>query len=296
VDINWQEIAGALDAVVNYTFSIGGQEVSVADLFVVLVILGVTWGVSRLIRRALTRLMRRRGVEDEGTIAVTTRILHYAIMAVGLLTGLDQVGINLSALFAAGAVFAVGVGFALQNLSENFVSGVILLFERSIKPGDVVEVDGTTVRVLKMGMRTTLCRNREDEEIIVPNAILVSNSVKNYTLQDSLQRLRGVVGVAYESDMKQVMQVLDEMAKGLAWQSRSRSPVVLLTEFGSSSVNFEVSVWIDDPWQAPKRRSQLMEGIWFALKDHEITIAFPQLDVHFDPPVEDAVTKLPKAS
>lgn len=296
MDINWQEIGAALDAVLKYDFSIGGQTVTVADLFIVFFIVLLTWGISRLVRQAVRRVMVRRGVEDEGTVAVTTRILHYAIMGVGLLTGLSQVGINLSALFAAGAVFAVGIGFALQNLSENFVSGVILLFERSIKPGDVVEVNGTTVRVLKMGMRTTLCRNRDDEEIIVPNAILVSNSVTNYTLQDSLQRLRAVVGVAYESDMKQVMQVLDEMAKGMAWQSKSRSPVVLLTEFGSSSVNFEVSVWIDDPWQAPKRRSQLMEGIWFALKDHDITIAFPQLDVHFDAPLEEAVTKLPRAS
>jgi small-conductance mechanosensitive channel len=296
VDINWQEIAGALDSVLTYTVSIGDQAVSVADVFVVFFILLITWVLSRLLRRGVRRLMRSRGVTDEGTVAVTTRILHYAVMGVGLLTGLSQVGINLSALFAAGAVFAVGVGFALQNLSENFVSGVILLFERSIKPGDVVEVDGTTVRVLRMGMRTTLCRNREDEEIIVPNAILVSNSVKNYTLQDSLQRIRAVVGVAYESDLKQVMEVLQEMARGLEWQSASREALVLLTEFGSSSVNFEVSVWIDDPWTAPRRRSQLMEGIWWALKDHDITIAFPQLDVHFDEPVEEAVTKLPRAS
>lgn len=276
------DLLAALDAVLNYSFSIGGQTVSVADLFVVVAIVTLSLGLSRLLRRTLSRLLHRRGVDDEGTVAVTSRILHYVIMGLGLLTALSQVGINLSALFAAGAVFAVGIGFALQNLSENFVSGVILLFERTIKPGDVLEVEGMTVRVLRLGIRTTLCRNHDDEEIILPNSTLVRNTVRNQTLRDSLQRLRATVGVAYESDLEQVMRVLREAAAGLPWRVSSRPPVVLLTDFAASSVNFDVSVWIDDPWQAPLRRSELMRAIWHALKAHDITIAFPQLDVHLD--------------
>jgi small-conductance mechanosensitive channel len=104
------------------------------------------------------------------------------------------------------------------------------------------------------------------------------------------------VGVAYESDMKQVMEVLQAMADALPWRLQNRDPVVLLTEFGSSSVNFEVSVWTDDPWRAPRARSDLMKGIWFALKEAGITIAFPQIDVHFDAPVDEALSRLPRAS
>ncbi|MBT8404431.1 MAG: mechanosensitive ion channel, partial [Gemmatimonadetes bacterium] len=194
------------------------------------------------------------------------------------------------------AVFAVGIGFALQNLSENFVSGVILMFERSIKPGDIVEVDGYVVRVLKLGMRTTLARNREDEEILVPNSHLVAATVKNFTLHDTVLRIRAEVGVEYSSDMARVMEVLQTMAESQTWRLEGRDPVVLMKEFGASSVDFEVSVWTDDPWLAPRFRSQLMQGIWFALADAGITIAFPQLDVHFDGPVEEALTRLPRAS
>lgn len=296
MDMQWQEIFGLVDSVLEASFTIGGSEVTVADLLVVVALLFLTWVFSRLFRRGLERIMRRRGVDDEGTIAATLRITHYFVMILGFLTAVSQVGINLSALFAAGAVFAVGIGFALQGLAQNFVSGVILLFERSIKPGDIVEVDGYVVRVLKLGIRTTLCRNREDEEILVPNSHLVESSVKNFTLHDTNLRLRAAVGVAYESDMKRVFEVLQTMADALEWRLQTRSPVVLLTEFGSSSVNFEVSVWTDDPWQAPRRHSDLMKGIWFALQEADLTIAFPQLDVHFDAPVDDALSRLPRAS
>lgn len=296
MDIQWQEIIAIVDSVLEASFTIGGSEVTVADLLVVVALLFLTWVFSRLFRRGLERVMRRRGVDDEGTIATTLRITHYFVMALGFLTAVSQVGINLSALFAAGAVFAVGIGFALQGLSENFVSGVILLFERSIKPGDIVEVDGHVVRVLKLGIRTTLCRNREDEELLVPNSHLVESSVKNFTLHDTNLRLRAAVGVAYDSDMRRVMEVLQSMAEGLTWKLKERSPVVLLREFGSSSVNFEVSVWTDDPWQAPRYHSDLMQGIWFALQDADVTIAFPQLDVHFDTPVDEALSRLPRAS
>lgn len=296
MDMQWQEIFGLVDSVLEASFTIGGSEVTVADLLVVVALLFLTWVFSRLFRRGLERIMRRRGVDDEGTIAATLRITHYFVMILGFLTAVSQVGINLSALFAAGAVFAVGIGFALQGLAQNFVSGVILLFERSIKPGDIVEVDGYVVRVLKLGIRTTLCRNREDEEILVPNSHLVESSVKNFTLHDTNLRLRAAVGVAYESDMRRVFEVLQTMADALEWRLQTRSPVVLLTEFGSSSVNFEVSVWTDDPWQAPRRHSDLMKGIWFALQEADLTIAFPQLDVHFDAPVDDALSRLPRAS
>ncbi len=290
--VNWGEIWGLIDNVLQYKITISGEDITILSGFAFVGVLIATWVVSRVVRQGLTRVMKVRGIEDEGSIAVFNRIIHYFIMGLGILTGLQQIGIQLSALFAAGAVFAVGIGFAFQNLSENFVSGVILMIERSIKPGDIVSVDGYTVRVLRLGIRTTVCRTRDEEEIIVPNSILVSNSVKNYTLEDSIFRLRATVGVAYESDMKRVMKVLTEMAEGLEWRIQSRDPRVFLTEFGSSSVNFEVSVWTDDPWGAPRFRSEMMEGVWHALKDNDITIAFPQIDVHFDSPVAEGFAGL----
>ena len=296
MDIQWQDVGSRIESLFGASFSIGGSAVTVADLLVVLGILFTTWLFSRVLRNGLERFMRRRDIGDEGTVAVTLRVTHYAIMAIGLMTALSQVNINLSGLFAAGAIFAVGIGFALQNLSENFVSGVILMFERSIKPGDIVEVDGYVVRVLKLGMRTTLARNREDEEILVPNSHLVAATVKNFTLHDTVLRIRADVGVEYASDMAQVMEVLQTMADSQPWRLQSRDPIVMMKGFGASSVDFEVSVWTDDPWLAPRLRSKLLQGIWFALAEADITIAFPQLDVHLDAPVSEALASLPRAS
>ena len=119
----------------------------------------------------------------------------------------------LEALFAAGAVFAIGLGFAMQNIVQNFVSGVILLAERTIKPGDVLQVDGRFVKVRHMGIRSTICRTLDEEEIIVPNATIVQSTVTNYTLQDSLFRLRCTVGVVYGSDMVLVKNTLQRAAQ-----------------------------------------------------------------------------------
>jgi small-conductance mechanosensitive channel len=296
MDIQWRDIASRIESLFSASFSIGGSQVTLADLLVVLGILVGTWLLSRGIRRALEGFMRQRDIGDQGTVSITLRILHYSIMVIGLMTALSQVNINLSGLFAAGAVFAVGIGFALKNLSENFVSGIILMFERSIKPGDIVEVDGYVVRVVRLGIRTTLARNRNDEEILVPNSHLVDATVKNFTLHDTLLRIRAQVGVEYSSDMSRVVEALQKAAEAQPWRLRSHDPVVLMKEFGSSSVDFEVSVWTDDPWRAPRLRSQLMQGIWLALADADIAIAFPQLDVHFDVPVTEAPSGLPQAS
>ena len=192
-------------------------------------------------------------------------------------------GINLSALFTAGAVFAVGIGFAMQTIAQNFVAGIILLVERSIKPGDILEVDGEVVRVEELGIRACLARTRDDDELIIPNATLVQSTVTNYTLHDPIMRLRVSVGVAYESDMAVVHQVLKKAASALEWRMKDRDPVVYLTEFADSAVNFEVSVWINEPWTSKGRESDLRFAVWDALAAANVSIAFPQLDVHLTP-------------
>jgi small-conductance mechanosensitive channel len=209
---------------------------------------------------------------------------------------LQTAGVRLGALFAAGAVFAVGLGFAMQNLAQNFVSGVILLLERSIKPGDILEVEGQVVRVRETGIRSTLVRTRDEEEMIVPNATLVQATVKNYTLRDALYRLRVVVGVTYGADLALVRKTLEKVGDRLEWSVQGHPCQILLLEFGNSSVDFEVAVWTEDPWLARVNGSRLREAIWWAFKEQGITIAFPQVDVHFDPPVNDSLRGLAEAA
>ncbi len=270
-------------------FDIAGARVTVATALTVVIVVLATFYVSHLLQRGLDRLLKRREIVDDKNLSVGKRLLHYVVLFVGLGIALETIGIDLKALFAAGAFFAVAIGFAMQTITQNFVSGVILLLERIIKPGDVIEFDGTVAKVQTMGIRVTVVRTLNEEEIIVPNAMLVQNPIKNYTLQDASFRVRAAVGVTYDSDMKKVWSVLQTVAADLPWRNKDREPVVLLREFADSSVNFEVSVWIDDPWRQQRHRSQLLDAMWWALKDAGIVIAYPQLDVHFGPSLRESL-------
>jgi len=296
-DLGLTGIAEMVQQVISYQiFELSGTGVNLVLILTVGLLVVATWIISNLLQRWVEQAFRARGVEDMGTTAITKRLLHYAIMAIGLGIALETIGISLSALFAAGAIFAVGIGFAMQNIAQNFVSGLILLVERAIKPGDIVEVEGRVVRVLKMGIRTTIGQTRDGEELIIPNASLVQSTVKNYTLGDPLFRIQAMVGVSYESDMKAVRGSLAQAAESVQGRMQDREPVIVLTDFGDSTVDWRVSIWTDDAWTSPRLASALREAIWWGLKDDGIEIAFPQIDVHFDPPVEEAVSRLPRAS
>lgn len=272
-------------------FVLAGTPVSVATLLTFIAIVLVTYASSKLVGKAIERYAKRRNIADTGSIQVTTRLTHYLILAVGFSIGLQTIGINLSALFAAGAVFAVGLGFAMQNIAQNFVSGVILLVERTIKPGDILEVEGRMVQVIRMGIRSTVARTPNDEEVIIPNALLVQGIVTNFTMRNRNFRLRAQVGVAYESDLKQVEQRLLKAAHRCEPQKSIRSPSVLLKQFGDSSVNFEISLWINNPWLRELKTSELLMAIWEELNEANICIAYPQLDVHLSPETTQQLTQ-----
>ncbi len=273
-------------------FEIGGTRVTAATFVMFVLVIVGSFVVSRLVQRLVARALRVGRLSDEGTIGVARNLVHYVVLIVGLGVALQTIGVDLSALFAAGAIFAIGIGFAMQNIVQNFVSGVILLLERAIKPGDILQVEGRVVRVVQIGLRSTIVRTRDEEELIVPNSMLVQSTVTNYTLRDTLYRVRTRVGVIYGCDLRLVRRTFEETAGGLSWRHAGRDPVIFLKEFGDSSVNFEISVWIDTPWDAERRQSELNEALWWALKEAGVTIAFPQIDVHFDPPVLDSLAQM----
>jgi potassium efflux system protein len=287
------DVLGAIRAVLNTKlFEIGTTPVSVSTLITVILILMATVILSRILRRAVARVLEgtRGGARAVGTV---TGLLHYALLLAGLGVALQTVGIQLSTLFAAGALFAVAIGFAMQSITQNFVAGVILLSERSIKAGDVLEVEGTMVKVLEMGIRSVTAESRDGENLIIPNSVLVGSTVKNFTLAHSALRIKVPVGVVYHSDMRLVRRTLEQVAAAFTAERgvRDRAPQVFMTEFGDNSVNFEVAAWIGRPWEQRPLRSELCEQIWWAFQEQEITIAFPQLDVHFDPPVAKGLAR-----
>lgn len=269
--------------------TLGNTVVTVGTMILFTLIMLFTLLLSRWAQKGVARILTARGMVKDATVQIARRLTHYTVLIGGLVAALQTIGIDLSTLFAAGAFFAVGLGFAMQNITQNFVSGVILLVEQSIKPGDVIDVDGTIVRVQKMGIRSTVARTRNQEEIIIPNSILAQGMVKNYTLSDSNYFIAAEVGVVYSSDMKAVREVLEQITGAIPWRAPEHKPRIFLTGFGDSSVNFRVLVATEDPWKARQLSSDLHERIWWALKQADIVIAFPQLDVHFDPLINDSV-------
>lgn len=262
-------------------FRVGETKVSVVTIASMLLTFVGMLALSWLIRAGMRRALRRGKIEAAGgDLGVADRLVHYGFVLTGAALALHLAGIKLGAVFTAGAVFAVGFGFAMQNIAQNFVSGIILLIERTIKPGDVLEIGGHIVKVMKMSIRATIVRTLDDEDIIVPNSTLVQSNVKNYTLEDNLYRVKVVVGVAYDSDLKLVRDVLEKTTADVPWRDRSYPPRVLLVNFGASSVEYETSAWMHEPFNYRIASSDLREAIWVAFKRHNITIAFPQVDVH----------------
>ena len=263
-------------------YTVADTPVTVGRLLVAGLALLVAWFISFLVRRSISRIMKHKGVRNEQTIKTTCKFAHWFILIGGFIVALKIAGIDLSTLFAAGAVLTVGLGFAMQNIAQNFVSGVILFVERSIQPGDILSVDGTVVKINRIGIRSTLAITRNMEELIIPNSNLVQGTVTNYTMSNASHLLGTIVGVTYGSDMKKVREVLEKVAASMPWRVKDGRVSVLMKEFGDSSVNFSVFIEVGDPWRARVLTSELNEAIWWALKENSIVIAFPQLDVHFD--------------
>ncbi len=218
------------------------------------------------------------------------------ILITGFGLAIETAGVDLTALFAAGALFAVRLGFAMQSIAQNFVAGVIILSERSIKPGDILRVEGQVVKVLDIGIRASVTQTLDGEDLIIPNSVLIQTTVTNHTLKDSTYRIRVQVGLSYSSDMTIVKDTLIAIAKKVSqsYAVSGHPPQVIMVEFGDNAVNWEVALWMDDPWSARVARSALHEAIWWALKEKGLEIAFPQLDIHLDKQVMAGIEQLSK--
>jgi potassium-dependent mechanosensitive channel len=277
-------------------FHWGTGWITSSELLLAALTIAVTLFVSRTLRHVAQAALDRRG--QQRVPATLAGFLHYLTLIVGFGLALSFLGVNLKGLFAAGAIFAIGLGFAMQSIAQNFVAGVLLLVERTIKPGDVIEVDNKIVMVREMGIRSSLVRTRDGEDIIIPNATLISNQVKNFTMSSMDYRIRVQINISYKADMALVRKVLGLAAAEFSrtW-GKGEEGLVLLVEFGAHAVVWEVGCWIKDPWERRVATSDLLEQIWWALKAEGVEIAYPQMDVHLDADALSALKgDLPKPS
>lgn len=241
----------------------------------------------QMLFKFVDRHFKNSAEEDKHHIRAYKKICRFFFWTLGALFALHAIGFNLSSVFATGGLLAIALGLSLKNIAENYVGGLILKADDSIKHGDVLEMDDQLVRVKSIGFRATLVRTKDDSDVLIPNSFLVQGKIGNYTRRDFLCRVSTTIGVSYSSDLRKVREVLEEVCGNFDGLSAHHEPVVLLTDFGNSSVNYQVFVWIEDPWNRRVVKSKLNEAVWWALKAAGIEIAFPQLDVHLDKPLEE---------
>ena len=215
-----------------------------------------------------------------GVANSVSSLTYYAVILLGLLVALAAAGFQVSQLAIVVGALGVGIGFGLQNVVNNFVSGLILMFERPIQPGDVVEITGTSGTVREIGMRATTLTTGEGADVVVPNGTLLSEKLVNWTLSDTNRRLDVDVGVAYGSDPKQVLELLKNVALSTPGVAALPEPVVILMRFGPNSLDFGIRAWTTHFADWGIIRSNMAVRVHDALKEAGIRIPFPQQDVH----------------
>ena len=207
-------------------------------------------------------------------------MIKYAIVTAGVFLAADAAGIPFSQLTIIFGAFSVGIGFGLQNIFNNLVSGLILLFERPLKVEDVVEVGTLLGRVKSIGIRASRVRTFDGAEIIVPNGNFISNEVVNWTLSDQKRRIEVIVGVAYDSDPHKVHDILLEVLKQHEDIADDPVPEVFIRDFGESSIDFRMLAWTPNFNNWIRIRSDIHFGVFDELKKAGIVIPFPQRDIH----------------
>jgi small-conductance mechanosensitive channel len=235
---------------------------------------------SRVVRTLLRKQVLSKLEVDRGLEYALLRFVHYLILLIGVYIGLKTVNIPLGAIVGLFAVIGVGIGFGLQNLASNFISGVILLLERPVKVGDRLEVNDVWGDVKRINLRTTLIETPDNIAIIVPNSKLLENEVTNYSYGDPKIRLRIPVGIAYGSDCDKATEVMKRAARDNERTLDHPPPKTWFREFGDSSLNFELLCWIPDAAQKNDVISELNHAIDRGFRENGIEIPFPQRDLH----------------
>ncbi len=233
------------------------------------------------IRQWITDRVLARANVDIGVRQAVGSIIRYGFIAVGFAIILQTAGIDLSALTVLAGALGIGVGFGLQNIANNFISGLIILFERPIKVGDRIDVGGVSGDVVEISPRATTVVTNDNIAVIVPNSEFISSRVTNWSYTNRDVRLNFPIGVSYQSDAEQVRRALLEVASAHAGVLTQPPPDVLLEEFGDSSINFKLRVWTRRYTTTPGvLRSELNYAILKKFHEENIEIPFPQRDLH----------------
>ncbi len=262
-------------------FELGGSQMTAATLLYLAVATLLLFAISSKLRSWLAGRGLSRTRLDIGARQAVATVTRYVVLVLGLLIILQTAGINLTTLNVLAGAVGVGIGFGLQNIVNNFVSGLIIMFERPIKIGDRVVVDAVDGVVTEIGARSTKVLTNDNITIIVPNSSFITEKVTNWQYNDPTVRFRIPVGVAYGSDARQVEKLLLEVADAAPDVLKEPAPAVRLLAFGDSALEFELRAWSSSLVHHKGRlASELNFAIYDKLREHGVEFPFPQRDLH----------------
>ncbi len=281
-------------AILNKPLVVGALSISLGDLVAFGIAIAVAVTASRLVRFLLQEDVLPRLALPRGVPGAISQLSHYIILGFGLMFAFAAAGIDMSRLALLVGALGVGIGFGLQNIVNNFVSGLILIFERPIQVGDTIELEPLLGTVKHIGIRASTVRTWEGAEVIVPNADLIAGKVVNWTLSDRQRRVDVAVGVAYGTDPDRVVAILVQVAAKSPSVLEHPEPTALFRGFGDSSLDFVLRAWTPDFERWMHVQSELTLAVHHALRDAGITIPFPQRDLHLrtvDPSIDRLVSR-----
>lgn len=271
-------IVDQLAAVLNYTFSFSKEiSISVKGLIFIVFALIVTTFFLKLVRKVVTRKMPKN---DQLKFISVFSYLKWFLYLVIFLVAMHTSGVNVTAVFAASAALLIGVGLAMQTLFQDIISGIFILVDQSVHVGDIIELEGKVGRVLDIRLRTTRAVTVDNKVLVIPNHLYLTNILFNWTENGTETREFVDVGVAYGSDVELVRKILYDIAKAQPTVLATPEPMVLFKEFADSSLNFRIAFTLSDSFDVRFTQSNIRFEIDKAFKANNITIPFPQRDVH----------------
>jgi small-conductance mechanosensitive channel len=278
--------AGVVETLDRLSFDMGTWHVSLWDGIVFLTIIVAIWALAWFLSRSARRVLRRMTRFDTTQRLLAEKLVTIAVWAIAIMLGIDVLGIDLTALAVFSGAFGLAIGFGLQKTFGNLIAGIILLMDRSIKPGDVIAIADsggamTFGQIRKIGIRAVSLTTRDQKEYLIPNENLMVNQVENWSYSSKNVRIQVPVGIGYGCDIAEAEKLMLEAAKAATRVLATPPPVVWLEGFGESSIDFKIHCWINDPEEGIGNvRSDVLKRLWALFRDHGIEIPFPQRDIN----------------
>ena len=266
-------------------FALGETRISLLSLLKGIGVLVVLLWVSSLLNRLSKNRIAKLPEVNPSMQVLLEKVVQISLLMIAVMASLSTAGLNLSSLTLFGGAIGLGIGFGLQKVISNLVCGVILLLDRSIKPGDVIEIEGTYGWINSLRARYVSVITRDGKEHLIPNEDLVTQKVTNWSFTDTNVRMRIPVGVSYDTDVRKAMELCVEAGASESRVLNNPEPVCRVTGFGDNSVDLELRVWITDPVNGSGNvRSAVLLEIWDRFQENDIEIPFPQRDLHIRNP------------